>query len=145
VTVNEALRSLDLAVAPAVDGMHLNTPPGSPASGACYIVGPSPTGAFAGHTEALAGYGEGGWRFLGPTEGLTVFDKSSGQVATFVGGSWEIGQLKGQSLRIGGDQVVGPRLAAIADPSDGTIVDTQARSAIASILTALRQHGLIDS
>lgn len=40
-----------------------NTPPGSPAAGDVYIVGTSPTGAWAGRANAVAVY-YGGWKFL---------------------------------------------------------------------------------
>jgi len=40
---------------------------------------------------------------------------------------------------------VSARAAAIASPSGGTMVDTQARSTIDLILTTLRQHALIDT
>lgn len=140
---NEALRLLDLAVAAAVDGMLVNQPPASPAAGACYVVGTSPSGVWAGQAGALAGFGDGGWRFVEPITGLTVFDKASGQFATFTGSSWDLGSLRGEVVLIDGDQVVGPRLAAIPDPSGGTTADTEARAAIAAILSSLRQHGLI--
>ena len=42
-----------------------------------------------------------------------------------------------------GDQVLSGRQPAIADVSGGAVIDVQARSALASILSALRQHGLI--
>jgi len=46
-----------------------------------------------------------------------------------------------------GTQVIGPRLAAIAAPSGGTVIDVQARAAINSILNAMSAaaggHGLI--
>jgi hypothetical protein len=41
--------------------------------------------------------------------------------------------------------VVGSQAAAIASPTGGTNVDVQARSTIDAILSALRQHGLIES
>jgi hypothetical protein len=44
---------------------------------------------------------------------------------------------------IGGQQVVGSRVAAIPSASGGTIIDSQARAVIDQILNALRQHGLI--
>lgn len=40
-------------------------------------------------------------------------------------------------------QVVGSQQAAITDPSGGTTVDSEARTAIGSILTTMRNHGLI--
>jgi hypothetical protein len=55
----------------------------------------------------------------------------------------------GRSLRTGlfidGEQVVGRRAAAIAAPSGGATIDTEARAAVSQILEGLRQHGLIDS
>lgn len=90
-----------------------------------------------------AGRDEAG--FARSIEGLTVFDKSSGQFATFVGGSWETGNLRGQAVLVDAEQVVGPRLTAVADPTGGTIIDAEARTAIVAILARLRTHGLIDS
>lgn len=46
-----------------------NSPPGSPAVGDAYIVGASPTGAWAGRANAVAVYTTGGWRFLPDRDG----------------------------------------------------------------------------
>jgi Protein of unknown function (DUF2793) len=142
---NEALQTLDLLVAAAVEDGPLNTPPASPVIGACYIVGSSPTDAWAGNPQALAGYTSGGWRFVPPFEGIGVYLKSTTDFANFRGGTWELGLLRGSSVMIGDQRVVGGRAAAIADPAGGTIVDAEARTTIGQILAALRQHGLIDS
>ena len=144
-THNEALGLFDLALSAAVDGFLVETPPASPAVGACYVLGASPIGAWAGHGQALAGYTSGGLRFIAPVDGLTALVKASGQFAVYRGGGWEIGQIKGVSLTVGGNQVVGPQLAAVADAAGGTVIDTEARAAIAAILDRLRQHGLIAS
>lgn len=56
----------------------------------------------------------------------------------------ELGFVRGSSLVLGGQQVVGTRLPPIATPSGGATTDVEARTAIAQILAALRQHGLID-
>ena len=53
--------------------------------------------------------------------------------------------LRGASVVIGDQQVVGSRASAIASASGGTTVDVQARSVIDQILTAMRQHGLIET
>lgn len=42
-----------------------------------------------------------------------------------------------------GLQVVGAQQAAISDPAGGATTDAEARAAIASILDALKAHGLI--
>jgi hypothetical protein len=145
VTVNEGFAILDLVASAAVDGILVDTPPASPSIGACYIVGPSPSGAWEGHALALAGYTAGGWRFVAAIEGLSAFDKASGETAAFKAGAWTKGDLRAAKLSINGDQVVGPRLAAVDDPSGGTTVDTEARSALSALLARLRQHGLIAS
>ncbi len=144
-TVNEGFVALDLVVSAAVDGFLLNTPPTNPAIGSCYIVGDQPEGAWVGHALSLAGYTEGGWRFIAPFDGLGVFEKASAQCAVYSAGAWEIGHVRAAKLSIGGDQVVGGRLGTVADPAGGSVVDAEARAAIAAILGRLRQHGLIES
>jgi hypothetical protein len=78
-----------------------------------------------------------------PAEGMCAYVKSTGVCASYRAGAWELGNVRGSSLVLGGLQVVGARLAAIADPSGGATVDSQARTALSAILAALRQHGLI--
>lgn len=52
----------------------LATPPGSPASGAAYIVAPSPTGAWTGHAGDIVFWQVGsGWRFIEILEGWTFW------------------------------------------------------------------------
>lgn len=140
---NEALRIADVVVAAAVEAVGSNTPPASPADGQCFIVGAAPTGAWAGHAGAIAGYAPGGWRFVGPVAGMQALDKASGQTASHDGTAWVVGTVKGAKLELAGAQVVGPRLAAVADPGGGATIDAEARAAIAAILDRLRQHGLI--
>lgn len=48
-----------------------------------------------------------------------------------------------KGLRVAGTKVVGSQQAAIAAPTGGATTDAEARTAIGSILTALRSHGLI--
>ena len=142
-TVNEGFAIFDLAASAAVDGFLADTPPANPPVGSCYVVGSAPTGDRAGSSLALAGYTAGGWRFISAIEGLTALDKASGELAIFRAGAWEKGHVRASKLSVGGDQVVGARQAAVADPSGGAIVDGEARTAIAAILASLRQHGLI--
>ena len=142
---NEALQRLDLLVAATVEGPPSSDPPASPLHGQCYIIGADPTGAWAGHAGELAGYTAGGWRFARPTQGLTAYVVSSGTFATYRGGVWQIGTVEAERLVVAGQQVIGPRVAAISQPVGGAIVDAEARSSIGSILAALRAHGLIES
>ena len=52
--------------------------------------------------------------------------------------------LSGSALLLDGVQVVGARGPAIASPTGGTTVDSEARSALGQLLDALREHGLIE-
>lgn len=130
-THNEALQLVDLAVAAAVEGPPGDVAPAAPEVGACYLVGSAPQGAWVGHAHALAGWFDGGWRFVVAVEGLRVLDKTNRSVGTFIAGAWQFGPLLG-----------GP-LAAMAAPSGGSVVDAEARAAIAAILARLRDHRLI--
>ena len=143
-TVNEAFQTLDLVAVGAVEEPPLATPPVSPALGACYIVAEDATDAWAGKSQCVAGWTSGGWRFVAPVEGFSVFVRATGTYAIFRGGVWEIGQVRGAALVIGDEQVVGSRAAAIASPTGGATIDSEARAAIEAILGALRAHGLIE-
>ncbi len=144
ITHNEALQTLDILVAAAVEEGPRTAPPTSPAVGNCYLVGPSSTGDWTGKSQCVAAYTSGGWRFVPPVEGMSAYVKAAGTWANYRLGAWEIGVMRGSSVAIGGQQVVGSRAAAIASPAGGATVDSQARGALDQILGALRQHGLID-
>ena len=144
-THNEALQTLDALVAAGVEEGPRAAPPPSPTVGACYIVSTTPSGAWAGKPQHLACYTSGGWRLLPPTEGMNVYVTSSSIWATYRSGGWETGTVRGTTLVLGGQQVVGGRIAAIPSATGGTTIDAEARSTIDQILAALRQHGLIES
>jgi hypothetical protein len=140
---NEALQALDALVAGCVEGLPQNGPPAAPAPGSSYIVGSAPAAEWATHAGAVASWTSGGWRFQPPAEGMALRVRGSGMVACFRSGAWEVGVLRGSSLAIDGVKVVGAQASAIADPSGGTVVDVDARAALAAVLGALRSHGLI--
>jgi len=103
---NEALQTLDLAVAAAVEEEPRTSPPSSPAIGDCYIVGTAASGAWAGRDECLAGYTSGGWRFIEPLEGLGAYVKTTGTWAIYLSGAWEIGNVRGSCVLVDGVRVV---------------------------------------
>jgi hypothetical protein len=84
--------------------------------------------------------GEG---FARSRQGALAYVVSASVWAVFRAGSWEIGAVRGDSVMIGGQQVVGARAAAIVSPTGGTTVDAEARTTVGQILSALRTHGLI--
>lgn len=142
-THNEALARIDLLLHPVVQAIGLTVPPASPGIGQCWVVGAAPTGSWAGHAGQLAGWTEGGWRFVSPRDPMVVWDVSQAIPIGYAGGLWQESDVRGARLTVGGQQVVGPRKGAIADPQGGGVVDDGARSAIVAILAALRGHGLI--
>ena len=140
---NETLQTLDAIVAGAIEEAPLATPPATPAIGACYIVAESATDAWAGKSQLVATWTSGGWRFIQPVEGMALYERTSGTWTVYRSGGWETGMIRGASLLIDGQQVVGPKDSAIESPSGGTVVDSEARAAIDALLGTLRRHGLI--
>lgn len=138
-----ALQILDVLVAGAAEEGPRTSVPASPVLGSCYIVADAAEGEWQGRDKQLAAYTAGGWRYISPVEGMLLHVRASGETACYLDGSWEMGVLRGSSLVIGGNQVVGDQAEAIAEPTGGTQVDVEGRAAVGAILGALRQHGLI--
>lgn len=128
-SVNEALHLLDAIVGGAVEESARATPPATPTVGTSYIVGDQATGEWTGRDGALAAFTPGGWRYVSPTDGLTVLVKATGSTLRYRGGAWET--------------VLGAPRPSIPDVIGGTTADAESRTAIAAILSALRAHGLI--
>ena len=142
-THNEALALIDLLLHPAVTGFAVDSPPAAPEPGASWVVGPAPTGDWAGHTDSLAGWTEGGWRFVAPIEGMTVWIRERAIAACYAGGTWRIGEIAATRVSVDGAHVLGPRQAGVPDPAGGDVIDIQVRAALSALLAALRNHGLI--
>ena len=88
VTHNEALRALDAVVQLMVLDKDLNSPPGSPAEGARYIVAASPTGAWSGHAGKVAAYQDGAWAFYVPREGWLAWAADEDALYVWTGSAW---------------------------------------------------------
>ncbi len=144
-THNEALALLDLMVGARVLDAGSNDPPASPDIGDCWIVGAAPTGNWADHAHAIAGWTAGGWRFVAPFDGLTAWVDAKAVSARFVSGAWRVGDLSAARVLIDGVQVVGAQTAGIDDVSGGATIDAECRAGINAVIAALRAHGLIAS
>lgn len=142
---NEALTRIDMLLHGAVESADAAEPPASPAIGSCWIVASGATGDWQGRDGSLACWTDGGWRFAVPRAGLAVAVADRGHAMKYEGFAWQDEAVREDGLHVGGLRVVGAQGAAIGDPSGGATVDTEARSSIASILFALRTHGLIGS
>lgn len=141
---NEAMIALESVAVGLAQEPPRNDPPGTPAVGTLWLTGPAPTGAWAGQADRLALWSDGGWRFLPAAEGMAVRIRTSGLTLERRAGGWTGGEVTATRLVIGGNQVVGARAAAIAAPSGGSVIDAEARTALATLIVALRTHGLIE-
>lgn len=121
VFVNEAHAMADMLLHCAIQG-ESSVPPSTPAQGDTWLVGASPSGAWAGQAGKLAGRQGGNWLFVPPRDGLRVLDLSTGQDRRYFGG-WRAPDTP-------------------AAPSGGAVVDAEARGAIAGIVAALQQAGI---
>jgi len=88
VTHNEAIKVLDAVVQLAVISMTQNAPPGSPAEGARYIVGPAPTGLWAGNPGKVAAWLDGVWEVFVPQTGWLAVVADQGIIVTYSGSTW---------------------------------------------------------
>jgi hypothetical protein len=122
--VNEAHSLTDALLHPACEREAADPPP-APGEGEAWLVAAAATGAWAGHDAKLASYQAGNWLFVSPKDGMRLFDKSSGQLLLFSGG-WK-------------------RATAPAEPSGGTTIDTEARTALTELIAALAEAGILPS
>lgn len=120
--VNQAHALADLLLHPAIKGTTA-TPPTSPADGDCWLIGSAPTGDWTGHANYLAARQAGSWLFAAPRNGMVVFDEQRGQFIRFTD-AWQVA-------------------ATVAAPTGGTVVDVQAREAIAGLLAAITKAGIM--
>jgi hypothetical protein len=143
VTHNEALSLADLLMAPIVQAAAPPAVPASPQPGQGWIVGSSPSGAWAGQANSLAFWTAGGWRFVVAPVGMTVWSIADSVPVQRIATGWALGAIKAASLSVSGVQVVGARLAAVSNPTGGSVIDVEARATLSLILSRLRDHGLI--
>jgi hypothetical protein len=120
--VNEAHALVDALLHAAIEGED-DTPPSAPAEGECWLVGETPTGAWADHAGALASFQAADWVFVAPRDGLRVLDRLTGQAILYRDG-WQ-------------------RPATPAEPAGGATVDAEARAAIAELVEVLIAAGIL--
>ena len=121
-TVNEALLRADLALHCTIED-EVAAPPTSPVAGQAWLVATAPTGAFAGHAAAVAGFTANGWRFIAARSGLRVYDKASLCFRHYTD-SWQL-------------------CVVPATPSGGTTIDQEARAAFGNLLAKLVSAGIL--
>jgi hypothetical protein len=120
--VNEAHALTDALLHCAIEGTA-TAPPSAPVDGTAWLIATGATGEWSGQSGLLACRQAGNWLFVTPVDGMRVLDRSTGQYHTFVT-SWHKPQVPGE-------------------PTGGTVVDSQARAAIAQLTMILRQSGIL--
>lgn len=88
VTHNEALAALDALVHLSAIARDVAAPPADPNEGDRYLVGAGASGAFAGHTNSIAAFDDGGWSFLAPRAGWRVHVASENLLLLHDGAAW---------------------------------------------------------
>lgn len=124
VTVNEAIVLADMLLHPVIQG-NASATPATPAFGQGWIIAAAATGIFAGHDDSIAVWTDGGWRFAHPVAGMKVYDVSLGCHRTWTG-TWRIATTP-------------------TTPSGGSVIDAQARAAIAALISALKDAAIIST
>lgn len=122
--VNEAHALCDALLHAACEGEAV-APPASPAEGECWLVASGASGEWAGEDGKLAARQAGNWLFIAPGDGMRLFDRATGQILLYRAG-WQ-------------------RPAAPAEPNGGSVIDTEARTAIAELISSLSEAGVLPS
>ncbi len=89
VTHNDALNDLDFLAKTSVINTATNEPPATPSTGDSYIIGPAPTGAWAGFAGYLTGY-YAGWSIKQPMAGWTAWTQNDNRVMYYTGSAWAL-------------------------------------------------------
>ena len=127
-TENQVKRIIEAAARGIIEDNDLSAPPGSCADGACYLVAGTGTGAWAGEDGRMAiavgTNAASGWYFVTvAAEGVRLYVRDE-DLTQFYRGSWFVP-------------------TTIADASGGATIDSQARTAINSLLAWARSAGHI--
>lgn len=142
VTHNEAVLAIDRLLVLAVASRSTATPHAAPAPGTCHIVPAAGAAAWGQPAGTLMHWlGDAGWLAVPPREGQTALVADEGVMLVYRGGwqaDWPVA-----GLAIGGRSVLAANPVAIAPPGGGTVVDVEARAAIAALISALRQMGIL--
>jgi len=121
-TVNEALALTDALLHCAIED-EANDPPAAPADGTAWLIGPTPTGAWAGQAGKIACRQLGNWLFVAPRDGFSALNRATGQEIRFQG-TWRA-----------------PTAPAAA--SGGATIDAQARAALTTLIDRLIEAGTL--
>ncbi|MBC2665041.1 DUF2793 domain-containing protein [Novosphingobium flavum] len=120
--VNEALSILDGLSHAAIEAEQA-APPAAPLDGQAWLIASGASDDWSGRAGQVALRQGGQWLYVAPRDGMRLLNAATGQDLRRVGGAWR-------------------KATALAPPSGGTVVDAEARNAIAAIFSAMQQAGI---
>jgi hypothetical protein len=120
--VNEITARLDALLHCVIEAEQA-APPASPVDGRSWLVGAGASGAWSGKAGQIAMRQAGNWLFAEPRDGMRLLNRTTGQDVLFNSG-WQVASRPAQ-------------------PSGGTTIDTEARTAIAAVIASLTTAGII--
>ena len=141
-THNEALARVDVLLHLAVESRQLASPPSSAARG-CWIVAADATAAWAGHENEVAVIDDAGLSFITPRSGCIAYIRDEAVFAYFNDGRWVADAWPVNGLAVAGRNVLSAPPPHLTAPTGGSVVDIEARSAIARLGAALATLGLV--
>lgn len=104
----------------------LDTPPGSPTAGDCYVVDSAPTGAWVGKVGQVAVYDDGAWRYGVPRTGWQAYCEADEGRYVF-DGAWNL-------LAVGDISGLTAALAGKADLVGGVVPSNQLPSYVDDVI-----------
>ncbi|MEP3422769.1 MAG: DUF2793 domain-containing protein [Erythrobacter sp.] len=119
--LNQSFSLVDALLQIAVEQTS-TSPPNDSSDGLCYLVKAPAEDAWTGHEDEIAVRLGGGWQFVAPQQGMTIYDRQDGALSHF-----DTGWLK----------AVEPNL-----PTTGATIDTEARLMLSELVEALRTLGI---
>lgn len=120
---NEALARIDFLIHPTVQAVESDPATIMPLPGQSWLVAPGATNEWLDHDDHIAGWTGNGWLFIKPMALMRIYIESTDSFAVYRG-SWQLAE-------------------TVANPAAGTVIDSEARVAIDSILAALVAHGIL--
>ncbi|MEO9470362.1 DUF2793 domain-containing protein [Parasphingorhabdus sp.] len=121
---NKAITLVDFLIDPVVEEISSDPSVLSAEDGQCWLVDTGAIGDWVGHDGEIAAWTQNGWSFIVPVEFMRVAISSSGVKAIFRNDAWQMSGF-------------------VAGATGGTAIDSEARTAIDSILTALQTHAIL--
>lgn len=125
ITHNESLGRIDALLHMSVAGMAAAPPNlGAGDAGKCWLIAAGATGAWQGREKSVACWNGASWDFIAPVAGMAIWHEQAQVALRFRGGEWQ-------------------QPGTVDAPQGGAIIDAEARSAIAALMTQLRAMGIL--